>query len=665
MQNRLVTNMMVGVVIPAILLSGLSEIGMAQAASSEAADKCGRQLSAIMETSQTTSVKNYLERLKGQCGLVSDEETGKSLFIEVDNALRVVANMQSINTSLLESSPLEYYIVPALSDVKRLPDTFPWDGSPGGELRILAAGDEYEAASFVIFSFEDMEKMELKFSPLVDSNGTSFPAENLDLKVVKVWYQNGNGWYSYFADPGMELVSELLLNDENLIKVDTATKANYARVDSPTGGKYIWISPPGLIDSRYDEHGYLKFQTFRPLGEPFADATTLQPVELKAGQFKQFWLTAHVPKNAVSGTYRGKIQLTKTGEKIAEISVALRILPFELPAPKSFNNREFLVTLYSCPTIFQLMKGNGGDRTLAEKQLLTMMINMRQHNLLHPMMNYPRGEMLRRHIELMQEAGLQTRPIIGNTIKFLGHGGAPLGNKELTIAKNEAEEWRKFYLDTVGHTDAYLGSGDEPPAIWVAKMRPAWKFFHENGLKIFTAGNEQMFVKGGYIYDMKPVAGYPEQAEKTKTWNTVGHAYTGFYAGQHIGSENPSFVRRQHGLLSYLSGFNMVCNYEFAIGPWNDWATDLYKPMTLAYPTHDGLIDTLAWEGFREAIDDIRYATKLKELAEKAVDSGKLDNVYAGRKVLQWFALLDGSSANLDTVRAEMINYIIGLSNVH
>ena len=37
---------------------------------------------------------------------------------------------------------------------------------------------------------------------------------------VLVWYQNGNAWNSYFADPGLTLVPELLVHDENLIRVD-------------------------------------------------------------------------------------------------------------------------------------------------------------------------------------------------------------------------------------------------------------------------------------------------------------------------------------------------------------------------------------------------------------------------------------------------------------
>jgi hypothetical protein len=84
--------------------------------------------------------------------------------------------------------------------------------------------------------------------------------------------------------------------------------------------------------------------------------------------------------------------------------------------------------------------------------------------------------------------------------------------------------------------------------------------------------------------------------------------------------------------------------------------------MVLAYATHEGLVDTLAWEGFREGVDDIRYATKLKQLAQQEIASGKVDRVYAGRKALQWLALLDATAADLHAVRLEMINMILKLS---
>jgi hypothetical protein len=224
--------------------------------------------------------------------------------------------------------------------------------------------------------------------------------------------------------------------------------------------------------------------------------------------------------------------------------------------------------------------------------------------------------------------------------------------------KRSAKSWREFYTKNFGHANAAIGLGDEQGAAWVMKTRPAWRILNEEGLKSNLAGHDHIFVKGGYMLDVHPSAGSPSEKEKAEKWRAVGHSHVGFYASQHNGSENPSFVRRQHGLLGYLSDYDMVDNYEFAYGPWNDRSTELYKPMVLAYPTSEGLVDTLAWEGFREGVDDIRYATKLRQLANEAIASGNLDRVYEGRKVRQWFALMDGERVDLNSVRLEMIEKI-------
>ena len=47
----------------------------------------------------------------------------------------------------------------------------------------------------------------------------------------------------------------------------------------------------------------------------------------------------------------------------------------------------------------------------------------------------------------------------------------------------------------------------------------------------------------------------------------------------------------------------------------------------------------------------VRYATKLRQLANEAIASGDLTRIYAGRKVRHWFALMDGKSVDLNRVR--------------
>ena len=54
--------------------------------------------------------------------------------------------------------------------------------------------------------------------------------------------------------------------------------------------------------------------------------------------------------------------------------------------------------------------------------------------------------------------------------------------------------------------------------------------------------------------------------------------------------------------------------YQHAFGHiWNDFDSTKFRDHVFAYPTTDGVIDTIQWEGFREAVDDIRYLTILLE----------------------------------------------------
>ncbi|NLF21939.1 MAG: hypothetical protein GX590_02150, partial [Lentisphaerae bacterium] len=72
-------------------------------------------------------------------------------------------------------------------------------------------------------------------------------------------------------------------------------------------------------------------------------------------------------------------------------------------------------------------------------------------------------------------------------------------------------------------------------------------------------------------------------------------------------------------------------------------------------------VDTIQFEGFREAIDDVRYATLLKQVAHRAIATGATEHVYAGRMALQYLALLDGKTCDLNAVRVEMIHTILSL----
>lgn len=618
-----------------ILLAGFAR-AQVEVLSPEETSAYQDRLPPLVKEAAPPAFKSYLESLQKKPA--SDPTRAH----EVVNAVRVA---EAIKSSPRPVAPfLAAYVVPAMSPVMRLPGTYPLDGRLGGDLRIVLAQDQYETGSFVIYPFADIDKVDLKITELKSANGNVLAATDLDLKVVKVWYQNGNAWLSYFADPGLKLVPELLLHDENLIRVDEKEKANYARIITAAGPKEIWISAPQKLDVGFD-----------PYQEGFVDADTLQPVEFAAGKFKQFVLIVHATSKTKPGLYRGAIEVKAAGHPSAKILVAVKVLPFVLPLPKANYDleKDFVVHLM----------GAWPKMDPDQKAFLPTLKNLRQHNVLQlgPGVGIDTPpDQAKKLVQGMKDAGFLTRPIYGELVPG---GGAnrrpPLSVQEQVTMKRLTQWYRDFYLKNMGNSEAFMKMGDEQSAVWMITARPNWRIIHQQGLKTYIAGHiDTYFPTSGYALDGRPTAGWPDEADKANLWKTIGNGHTGFYAGQHNGSENPAFVRRQHGLRGYLSNFDMVDNYQFAYGSWNDRATDLYKPMVLAYPISNGLVDTLAWEGFREGIDDIRFATKLRQLADEAIASGDLDRVYAGRKVRQWFGQMDGSTVDLKAVRLEMIEKI-------
>src|SRR5690554_5003703 len=192
------------------------------------------------------------------------------------NAVRVARDA----TNSAVQSPFVHYAVPAMSEYQRLPDLYPLDGEANAPVRIVVARDEYEPGAFTLYPLVDLGKVELTLTPFLNENDQKFPPEQLDLKLLKVWYQNKNAWYSYFGDTKFKQVAELLLNDEDLIRVDESRKANYARLTAPDGSvTNRWINPPREFNERYSFH-YRKTHVFAPMRPGFDDAETLRPVTL-------------------------------------------------------------------------------------------------------------------------------------------------------------------------------------------------------------------------------------------------------------------------------------------------------------------------------------------------------------------------------------------------
>jgi hypothetical protein len=109
--------------------------------------------------------------------------------------------------------------------------------------------------------------------------------------------------------------------------------------------------------------------------------------------------------------------------------------------------------------------------------------------------------------------------------------------------------------------------------------------------------------------------------------------------------------------MNYDDGGPWAWQSEAFGGVWNDFNCDR-RAVGMTYPTTDGCIDTIAWEGFREAIDDVRYATTLRLAIEEARTSANHKVVAVNAEA--YLDKLD-VTGDLDEIGKTIVDYILKL----
>lgn len=590
----------------------------------------------------------------------SDDTTDKAKQLLATKVAKDLASHQD-----LAKAPFVYYSVPAISNIRRNLYTYPVDGTLNGPLNFIQAKGEFESGSFVIYPNIDVKQIQLKATDLKGKNGV-IPASDVDIRLVKIWVQTGLSWYSYFSDSaGRTLCPELLLRDENLVRVDRNTMQNYLRVGNK--GEHAWISMPEDMDV-----------SVNVMKEDVKDAATLQPFSLTKGEMRQIWVTIEAPKGA-EGLYTGSIQVMIQQNQVASVPISVRVLPFELPRPMAYYDlsKSFYAGSYNDLNLRSYLKSADGDMKKAETRLFNNYVSLRKHNLLYPMIStYRLGQdikVYKRQLELYRDAGLGTDILLDAIcgIPDYGYLSSPDRKKPLAEQKIPAgweatsTDLKPLLQEVFGKVPVCYGFGWDEPGMGILKsQRVAWKYLHDNGFKVYSTAHENHLLHAGYNEDFVTYGGHTS-AEAARPWHEMGARIT-VYANPHTGLENPDFVRREHGLVLYKDDQDGTNNYMVSGSEWNDFVGESYnfRGFNWIYPATDGPIETIQFEGFREALDDVRYATLLKQLATEAAKSDKTELMYAGKIALLWLAGLDVKKTDLNTARLEMIQQILKLRNM-
>lgn len=521
-----------------------------------------------------------------------------------------------------------------------------------------ATPDEFEPISIVLNSQNrHFDAVTVQVSDLTGPRGR-INARQVDIKLVKTWYQANGAWLSAgrpARNPDARiLVPELLVNDSELVRVNHKTKENLVRFHSQRGDIYV------------DVNSTLRRSKLHLMIDPtrwISDANTLQPFPLRKGENQQLWLMVQVPADAMAGEYQGEVTVSQGQSVLVTRRINLEVLPFHLPEPPI----EYGIYYHGC--LHESGTPGISSRYKSEQQLKTELKDMFDHGFKNPIVYQRHSDshaLFQRYLAIRREVGMSNERLY---LMFVNSSRLDLAaiKKDIAIVKKLAEPF--------GTDELYVYGRDEATGKQLTDQLPIWKALRKAGIRIYAAGYEGAFEAVGGDIDLFVFARSPMQEEADKYHKVNARIFS--YLNPQTGAENPKMFRVNYGLLLWAANFDgaMVYAYQHTMGTaWNDFDHD-WRDHHLTYPTTDGVVGTIAWEGLREAIDDIKYVRLLESaIATSLSDKNKRDIATSAKR---WLATLRAQlnahnrynqptqpvELDFTDLRRQMVGYLLALNS--
>ena len=113
--------------------------------------------------------------------------------------LIMVVGLVSLSYAHVESKKMLLYVITPISSLKILPTDTHISGAVSDKISFIASPGEYEPASFVVSALSDIASLKVEATDLKGKEGI-IPCSNIDIKIVKCWYQAGSAWVGVGQD---------------------------------------------------------------------------------------------------------------------------------------------------------------------------------------------------------------------------------------------------------------------------------------------------------------------------------------------------------------------------------------------------------------------------------------------------------------------------------
>ncbi|OPL16292.1 MAG: hypothetical protein AVO38_08045 [delta proteobacterium ML8_D] len=360
----------------------------------------------------------------------------------------------------------------AVSDTMILPFSEPVPNvNSSKSITLKTCRGEYEPASFVLRSgTSKLTNVTITVSDLMlQGSAAKIDSVNVDIRIVKCWFQAGVS-IDRRRDNKKRLISELLLHDNDLVKVDYENQVNLVRdISTKTN---------------------------------FFDSESLVPFEVPEKFNQQIWLTFKIPADATSGKYYGNISVkftsnSKQYKKVIPVTVVVN--KFDL-LPPPIECALFYLARYIPASANYLSLGARG-KTAA--QMLAEFQDMKAHGLTNVAIDHeykldgtgkPDLSKLSPVLDLYREAGFSSKRFLYVDWNVTYYNNTTRYKEKLSSIFSLGQK--------KGFNEFYVYGKDEASYDELLSYRDAFNKVHQSGGKNFMACNRNVAILMREVIDV-------------------------------------------------------------------------------------------------------------------------------------------------------------------
>lgn len=464
------------------------------------------------------------------------------------------------------------------------PQTAPTARELGGAVSIMACPGEYEPFTVCVRALADLPALRATMTGLACAEGR-IPSANVDVRTVRVM-PRAYAW------------------------------------------SLLWI---GKLEKKY---------VMRPLV-----LERRESVKVPAGTTQQIWVTVRVPDGTPAGGYHATLKIEGGQGGSANVPVALQVLPFRLEEP------DVTYCMYH-----MMNTGWAGCFHDRPGEFRRHLIDMREHGMnsdlfsVLPVVEKKDGKMtvdvsraadpgfpvsLEEAIQTLTELGM-TRPMVW----YMAGLGPDRGSYDTQ------EAYEKDYLEVIrlieeerkkrGWPEFIYSPDDESDASpeRAEACKTKLELLKRAGVRTYLTviGNPERQVYLPFT-DVPTYATTVFRGEFIEEAQKAGKTLAAYNGGSRFGTD-PKTERLWYGLWNARVGAKLLTSWAYqwdteasARSPFDAFCdtSDHAPGYYYSYPTTDGLLPTVAWEGVREGIDDAKYIHTLRQCIARAEASGSAE----------------------------------------